>query len=82
MHIANWSYREIETVIDETLTKLGYPAANLEELEAVKEFVKGKDVLSSFLRRMAVESPSATVVCHLCSTICTAVPRRCLLFLS
>ena len=63
MHIANWSYREIETAIEETFTKLGYPAANPEELEAGKEFMKGKDVFVSTL-----ESPSATVVCHLCLT--------------
>ena len=41
MHIANWSDREIETAIEETFTKLGYPAANPEQLEAVEEFVKG-----------------------------------------
>ena len=32
-------------------------------MEAGKEFMKGKDVFVATL-----ESPSATVVCHLCST--------------
>ena len=49
VHIANWSDREIETAIKETFTKLGCPAVNPEELEAVKEFVKGKDVFVSTL---------------------------------
>ena len=47
--MANWSWsdREIETAIEATFSKLGYPAANPEQLEAVKEFVKGKDVFVS-----------------------------------
>ena len=64
MHIVNWRDREIETAIEETFTKLGYPTANPEELEAGKEIMKGKDVFFSML-----ESPSATVVCHLCLTL-------------
>ena len=45
----SWSDREIETAIEATFSKLGYPAANPEQLEAVKEFVKGKDVFVSTL---------------------------------
>jgi len=45
--MANWSEREIETAVEATFMKLGYPTANPEQLEAVKEFVKGKDVFVS-----------------------------------
>ena len=38
-------------------------------MEAGKEFMKGKDVFVSTL-----ESPSATVVCHLCSTSYASAP--------
>ena len=34
-------------MIEEAFTKLGYPAVNSEELEAVKVSVKGKDVFVS-----------------------------------
>ena len=43
----NWSDREIETAIETMFSKLAYPAANPEELEAVNEFAKGKDVFVS-----------------------------------
>ena len=39
--------REIEGAIEATFTKIGYPAVNSEQFEAVKEFVKGKDVFVS-----------------------------------
>ena len=41
--MVDWSDRDIETAIEAmiSITKLGYSAANP---EAVKEFVKGKDV--------------------------------------
>ena len=44
--MALWYERppETEIAIKEMFTKLGYPAANPEELEAVKEFMKGKYV--------------------------------------
>ena len=45
--MANWSEREIEAAIEATFTKFGYPAASPEQMEAVKEFVKGKDVFVS-----------------------------------
>ena len=37
--MANWSDREIETEIEGTFTRVGYPAVNLEQLDAV--IVKG-----------------------------------------
>jgi len=43
--MANWSDREIETVIEGTFTRVGYLAVNLEQLDAV--IVKGKDVFFS-----------------------------------
>jgi len=43
--MSNWSDRQIETVIEETFTRVSYPAANLERLDAV--IVKGKDVFFS-----------------------------------
>ena len=45
--MANWSDREIEAAIEATFTKFGYPAASPEQMEAVKEFVKGKDIFVS-----------------------------------
>ena len=45
--MANWSDREIEGAIEVTFTKFGYLAVNPEQIEAVKEFVKGKDVFVS-----------------------------------
>ena len=45
--MANWSDTEIEGAIEATFTKFGYPAVNPEQFEAVKEFVKGKDVFVS-----------------------------------
>jgi len=44
-NMANWSDREIETVIEGMFTRVGYPAVNLEQLDAV--IVKGKDVFFS-----------------------------------
>ena len=43
--MANWSDREIETAIEAMFTRVGYPAVNLEQLDAV--IVKGKDVFFS-----------------------------------
>lgn len=45
--MVNWSDTEIEGAIEATFTKFGYPAVNPEQFEAVKEFVKGKDVFVS-----------------------------------
>ena len=45
--MANWSDTEIEGAIEVTFTEFGYPAVNPEQFEAVKEFVKGKDVFVS-----------------------------------
>ena len=78
--MANWSDREIEAAIEATFTKFRYPAASPEQMEAVKEFVKGKDVFVSL--RRAAESPFATVVCHMCSTLCGAEASKRLSLLS
>ena len=78
--MANWSDREIEAAIEAIFTQFGYSAANPEQMEAVKEFVKGKDVF--------VSTPTGSgkslcyVVCHLCSTLCEAEASKRLLLLS
>ena len=63
-NMANWSDKEIETVIEGTFTRVGYPAVNLEQLDAV--IVKGKDVFFSV--PMGSGKFSVMAFYYLCST--------------
>ena len=66
-----WSSEEIEVAITAAFSRLGYPTAKSEQLEAAKEFVKGHDSFVS----LPTGSGSRSVMdaCRLCTTLCAAM---------
>ena len=65
--MAKWREEDIETAIGVAFNKLGYSTVKEEQVEAAREFVKGRDVF------VAIPTGSGKSLCY----GCLPLPAKC-----